>query len=633
MVGLTYTPQQYSKWCLFLQMRFCFLVLMQILLTGLYTRAQSQDKPVDYFRNPLGIPMQLSANFGELRPNHWHMGLDIRTDGRENLPVYAAAGGYIAHVGVRPQSFGRFIIINHPNGLSTLYAHLNDFYPELEAHVTSRQYEKESWAVELDFEADQFPVSKGQFIAYSGNTGGSQGPHLHFEIIDTRSGKRLNPSLFHFPLQDNVPPALLRLALYDRSRSVYEQSPVFFPLKNTDSGYIIPRTPVIVTGLNQLSFALQMHDKSSGGGSPNGVYAASIFLDDTLLSAFVLDSIDYDETVFMNAHIDYKYDYNGGAYLQHLARLPGDNGVAYRRTATDGLVQLRDTLPHRVMVVVKDAYNHSVHLDFMIQHSDSLPVAARERSLVIRMAPNLVNRVDKPDFEMQLPRGCLYDTVPAYYYRDNNTTYNSVTAKHQVNDPSYPLHDDITVKLKPNREIPEAWKQKLVIVKTGKGNAVRKAEWEGEWLKAKFGDFGSFQAFADLLPPTVGDPGGIRRKNDDTLDLSALTRILFTPADNFGLKRFRVELDSQWLRFTNDKTRNWIYRFDERCPYGIHHLSVTAEDLVGNITTRSWWFRRNPYTPPPPKKKTIKKPSSKKKTVPATKKKTTAKKTPVKKKK
>ncbi|HPN58894.1 MAG TPA: M23 family metallopeptidase, partial [Chitinophagaceae bacterium] len=217
--------------------------------------------PKGYFRNPVGIPLDLSANFGELRSNHWHMGLDIRTQAKENLPVYAAAQGYIAKIGIRPQSFGRFIIINHPNGLSTLYGHLNNFYPELEAWVREQQYAQESWAVELDIPKEKFPVSKGTFIAYSGNTGGSQGPHVHFEIIDTKSSKRLNPLLFGFPIADNVPPTLIKLAVYDRSRSVYDQSPRFYPLKNTDSGYIIPKLPVIETGLSRISFALQAYDR------------------------------------------------------------------------------------------------------------------------------------------------------------------------------------------------------------------------------------------------------------------------------------------------------------------------------------------------------------------------------------
>jgi murein DD-endopeptidase MepM/ murein hydrolase activator NlpD len=212
--------------------------------------------------------MKLAANFGELRPNHWHMGLDIRTNQKENLPVYAAADGYVAHVGIRSQSFGRYIIINHPNGLSTLYGHLNNFFPALEQYVTEQQYKQETWAIELDFAKEKFPVSKNQFIAYSGNTGGSQGPHLHFEIRDTKTEKCLNPLLFGFPLQDNVKPNLVKLAMYDRTYSVYEQTPLFFLFKNTDSGYVIPNRPVIRTGSEKISFAIQAYDRLTGSKNP-----------------------------------------------------------------------------------------------------------------------------------------------------------------------------------------------------------------------------------------------------------------------------------------------------------------------------------------------------------------------------
>jgi murein DD-endopeptidase MepM/ murein hydrolase activator NlpD len=225
-----------------------YIRLVSSTITCLYicvsADAQAIKYPQHYFRNPLDIPMELAANFGELRSNHWHMGLDIRTNQKENLPVYAAAEGYIAYVGVRPQSFGRFIIINHPNGYSTLYAHLNDFYPALHQYVLDEQYKNESWLVELDLPKDKFKVSKGQFIAYSGNTGGSQGPHVHFEIRETKTDRSLNPLLFGMPIKDDVPPTISRLAMYDRSTSTYVQTPQLFSLKKTDSGYIIPKIPV-----------------------------------------------------------------------------------------------------------------------------------------------------------------------------------------------------------------------------------------------------------------------------------------------------------------------------------------------------------------------------------------------------
>ena len=601
-------------------MQLRLLLVTALIFSSSYLQAQLTSYPKNYFRNPLGIPMELAANFGELRPSHWHMGLDIRTNQKENLPVYAAADGYIASIGIRPQSFGRFIIINHPNGLSTLYAHLNDFYPELEEYVTAQQYKQESWAIELDFAKNQFPVYKSRLIAYSGNTGGSQGPHLHFEIFDTKTTKRFNPLLFGFPLADNVPPTLVKLAMYDRSRSVYEQTPTFFYLKNTDSGYIIPKLPVLKTGLSKVSFAIQAYDRLSGSNNPNGIYSAKLFVDDEPQVSFVLDSIDYDETVYMNAHIDYKYRENGGSFLQHLSQLPGDRGSVYRQLHGDGVISLTDTNIHQVSIDIKDANTNTSQINFAIQYSDSLASLLPERLPAQHFGPNEVNELKKPDFEIYLSESCLYDSIQPFYFQTNPTLVNAVSALHQLSDASYPLHDDITVRIKSNKVIPEEWKDKLLIQRSSHGSNIKKAVLNGEWLEAKFGDLGTFRAFVDVTAPQINDPDSYWGGKGDTINLSAASRILFTPTDNFGVRQFRAELDSQWVRFTNDKSRNWIYQFDERCPYGVHELKVTVEDIVGNTTIKTWWFRRYPYTPPPPKKKVLKKNSSKKKKTVATKK-------------
>jgi Peptidase family M23 len=594
--------------------KICFLLL--VLVPGIL-QSQSITNTVQkgYFRNPLGIPMEIVANMGELRTNHWHMGLDIRTNQKENQPVYAAAEGYITHIGIRPQSFGRYIVINHPNGLSTLYAHLNDFFPALEEYVTNKQYQQETWAIELDFDPQQFPVSKGQFIAYSGNTGGSQGPHLHFEIFETKTTKRLNPLLFGFPLQDNVPPDLVKLALYDRSISVYEQTPEFFSVKRTDSGYIIPKLPVFKTGLQKLSFGIQAYDRISGSSNADGIYSAELFVDENSRVRFRIDSIDYAATAYMNAQIDYKHRANGGAFLQHVSRLPGDHGGIYHAAGGDGVIELADTLPHPVRIEIRDAYQNASQLSFLLQYDDSL-VKMNFRELPHQhYAPNQVNVLEKPDFEVYLPEGCLYDTILPLYYRSNTNSYYAVSALHQLNDASIPLHDDITIRIKPDKIIPDERRDKIIIQRNGRGVSNRKAEWQGEWLAASFSDLGTFQAFADVLPPTINELG-----KGDTIDLSPATRIIFTPADNFGVKSFRAELDSQWVRFTNDKSRNWIYVFDERCPYGLHHLKVTVEDMAGNTTAKSWWFKKYPYTPPKKKMPAKKKKSSKKKMTTAKKK-------------
>jgi hypothetical protein len=180
---------------------------------------------------------------------------------------------------------------------------------------------------------------------------------------------------------------------------------------------------------------------------------------------------------------------------------------------------------------------------------------------------------------------------------------------HQVNDPSVPVHGEMTVRIKPDRTIPAAWRDKIIIQRSYRNdNSVHKAEWNGEWLTAGFNEFGNFQAFIDNEPPVLNELG-----KGDTVDLSRTVRIVFQPRDNFDvIKNFRAELDGKWLRFTNDKGRSFIYNFDEHCPNGVHELKVATEDVAGNITTKAWIFKKYPYKASA-KRKTSKKYSTNKK--------------------
>jgi murein DD-endopeptidase MepM/ murein hydrolase activator NlpD len=583
------------------------LIVSLLFISG-FAFSQTPQYPRGYFRWPLNLKPEIVANLGELRPNHWHMGLDIRTNQVENQMVYAAAAGYIAKIRVEPSGFGRAIFINHPNGLTTLYAHLNDFYPALEEYVTQQQYQQQRWPIELNFTPQQFPVSKGSFIAYSGNTGGSQGPHLHFEIRDTKTGKCLNPLLFGFPLQDNVPPTLVKLAIYDRNVSTYEQRPQFFALKKTGSTYTIPKVPILKTGLNKLSFAIQAYDRISGSNNQDGIYSAKLFFDDRAMDGFEIDSISYDETSYMNAHIDFKYKYNGGPFLQYISRLPGDYGPVYKQHNGDGIIYLNDTNAHSLRIEIKDAYGNLSQADLLIQHDENLIKAPVHAPVPQHFLPGRSNVLNKPGFEIDMPANCLYDTVPALYYTISKQGNGALSALHGLNDPSIPVHGSFTVRIKPNEELPAKWYDKVVLQREYGGRKnTKKASIQNGWLVADFDDFGNFQAFLDLEPPTINGLG-----NGDTLNLSSSSRIVLSPSDNFAVKNFRAELDGQWLRFTNDKGRAHIYKFDERCPDGVHELKVTVEDIVGNSTTKTWWFKKYPYTPPP-KKKITKKASGKKK--------------------
>ena len=548
------------------------------------TTIRAQNYPQNYFRNPLNIPMQLVANFGELRTNHWHMGLDIRTQQKENLPVHAAAEGYIAKVKIEPGGFGRAIYINHPNGYTTLYAHLNDFWPALEQYVKAEQYKLESWQVELEIPENLFPVNKGSFIAYSGNTGGSQGPHVHFEIRDTKTEECLNPLLFGLPIADAVPPTISRLAMYDRNRSIYQQSPQFVPIRKAATLYkLTAASNLIKLGSGKISFAIGATDRLSNSTNPNGIYKARILMDSILQSEFILDRISYDETRYLNAQIDYRYKFNGGVYLQNLTPLPGGKSSIYNTPDNKGILHFTDNEIHKIQIEVRDAKSNLSVLEFLAQYEPKIQTSQAYQSN--QFLPENVNVFESEAFEVFTSEFSVYDTVNVVHTVSEVAAANVISPLNIFCSAAIPTHDSVTIRIKPTVEIAEEDKDRVIIKSVaGTKTVIEKAQWQQDWVAAKFRQFGSFQAFIDTEPPTINAPPS---------DLSRATRIVFSPKDNFkSIKKFRAEVDGQWLRFTNDKGLSHIYRFDEKFPKGEHELKVTIEDEAGNVTIKSWNVRR-----------------------------------------
>lgn len=549
-----------------------------------------KNYPKGYFIYPVEARIGLAANFGELRPNHYHMGLDCRTDQAENKVVRAAADGYLARISIAPFGFGRAIYINHPNGLTTLYGHLNAFYPELENYLKKKQYQMESWQVSIDIPANLFPVKKGQFIARSGNTGGSQGPHCHFEIRDTKTDKVLNPMLFDFPIPDKVPPTILRLAMYDRCKSTYSQSPKLLSLK-TVNGHYTTMENVIPVNTDKISFGISANDKQSGSNNPNGIFEAVIYFDGLPLSGFQLDSISYDETRYLNAHIDYKTRAAGGPYIEHLSRLPGYPQGVYKDINGDGVIELKDDKIHEVKIVVKDADGNTSNLEFKVKKGLIVEKAPAKNASYFQQKefhPGFVNIFENDALQVILSPQALYDSVAFSYAEKTSAAPNVYSAVFSVLSGLVPSQDNFSIKIKPDKPIPGNVADKILMKRTWSGKTeVIKATKEGAWYAAKFKTFGDFVLIADDEPPVIN--GGFAQN----ANLAHATSIIFTPKDNNEeIKNFRAELDGKWLRFTNDKARSFIYTFDEMCPAGKHELKVSVEDEAGNKTEKIYQFTR-----------------------------------------
>ena len=561
-----------------------FLLLTCWILTFATGHAQffqAKNYPQQYFQWPVGAKVGIAANFGELRPNHYHMGLDCKTDQKVNLHVYAAAAGYIARVKIDASGFGRSIIINHPNGFSTLYAHLNNFYPELEKYITAQQYKLQQWDVTIEIPENLFPVKKGDFIAYSGNTGGSQGPHMHFEIRDTKTDKVLNPLLFGFPIPDAIEPGILRLAVYDRRLSTYEQTPKIYLLKKINGVYK-PATPIIVT-TDKVSFAITAYDRYTGSTNQNGIFTAVLYDNGDAKCGFEMNSISYDETRYLNAHIDYKTRSSGGPFLQHLSKLPGYWEGIYKTTPGDGVINLPDDSTHAMKIVVTDANGNSSKLEFFLKRKGVVenknPFAGGPV-----FYPGLLNVFENDHIRFYLAGNILYDS---FHFKYNEIILPNSNTIYQLHNTSVPLHSNFPVRIKADYAVSDTGR---IVMKrfSGKKEDYKKAVFENGWYKASFREFGNFQLLIDSIPPTIM-PIGFK----DGMNASRIGSIKFAVVDNTEeIKKFTALLDGNWIRFSNDKGRNFIYEFDEHCSKGQHELIVIAEDQAGNKTEKKYHFTR-----------------------------------------
>lgn len=541
-----------------------------------------KNYPKNYFQWPVGAAVGIVANFGELRPNHYHMGLDCRTDQRENLPVYAAADGYIAKVKIEPYGFGRCIYINHPNGLTTVYAHLNAFEPALEKYITNQQYLLQLWRVFLDIPANLFKVKQGDYIAASGNTGGSQGPHTHFEIRDTKSDKCLNGLMFGLPIPDNIAPEIIRLAVYDRTKSTYDQSPKLYSLKKVNGVYSVVGGKIVATS-NKVSFALTMQDKTNGSSNPNGVYAAAVYDNERQISQFEIDSISYTETRYFNAHIDFKLRSNGGPWLQHLSPLPGYENYIYKTDNNKGVISISDSETHAIKIIVADANDNQSTLSFDLVAATNIP----ERKEIIatqKFVPNYINVFENNKLHFYLPENALYDTVHFVYNELPSAEGKNI---YQLHNATIPVHCMYPISIRENFAIEDTGK---IVMERFYGNKkdFAKANYYKGWYTASFREFGNFQLLIDREPPSIL-PIGFR----DGVNAAGLKRILFRIKDNTEeIVNFTALLDGKWLRFSNDKGINFIYVFDDKCEPGEHELKIAATDQVGNTTERTYRFTR-----------------------------------------
>lgn len=346
--------------------------------TSIIAHAQYALYPRDYFQFPIktGKRNYLSGNMGELRTNHFHGGLDIKTDQVTGLPVYASAEGYVSRIAVQHKGYGNVLYITHPNGLTTVYGHLEWFNQEISQYIKTILYKEQCNETDILVEKGALKVQKGQIVAFSGNTGSSGGPHLHWEIRDGEE-HLLNPLFFNFPeIVDHEQPIINKIAIRtfginSRIEGEFGRAE-YIPIREINNHVL--RFPIHAWG--QLGLELCTYDKMDGTGNLYGISMIEMWVDKKKVFTHDIQRIGFEENPYINAHIDYEMAHKYKTFFQRCYVSDGNELKTYAVEKESGKININDTLTHEVMVKVVDAYRNFTLLNFKIKGTKNQQVRA-----------------------------------------------------------------------------------------------------------------------------------------------------------------------------------------------------------------------------------------------------------------
>lgn len=562
-------------------------------LTSFFQPSRSQEilKSKNYpsdFRPPLDLSPILSGSFGEIRSNHFHSGLDYRTNQREGYPVYAVADGYISRLRVQVGGFGNAVYINHLNGYTSVYAHLQRFNKRISQTIKDYQYRQESFDVDFPLISIEIPVKKGDIIAWSGNTGSSGGPHLHFEMRDSKTEETINPQLFGFEVPDKVRPVLSGLYMYRlNGRPFSDATPrQYFQLTGANGNYSLNKSPVIRFD-NEVGFGIVTYDQQLPGANKNGVYSIELFLDEKPVYTSVLERFSFANSKAINSHIDYPALILHGQTVQKTFIDPGNPLLIYRGPINSGLISLSDDAIHNIKYVIKDFKGNESVLRFRVQRDLKSVIASPQADGIRVMKFSDSSQHISEKVKISIPKGALYTDIDFKYSTNNRVPAGGYSEIHHVHSRLTPIHSYFDLWIKPDVEMSDYLKQKAVIVNTNGAN--QGGIFENGYLKAKPKSFGSYFIKVDTVAPVIR-PVNIA----DEKSMKGAEKIVLKLTDNLsGIKSFRGTINGQWVLFEYDfKTSTLWHTFENSLPPGKHLFQFFAMDMKMNTRTYNATFYR-----------------------------------------
>ena len=552
-------------------------LVVVFILCSFNLRAQNPYSETN-FRSPLDIPLVLAGTFGELRSNHFHAGIDIKTKGMEGFPVLAIDSGYVSRLKTRPGGYGKALYLTHYNGYVSVYAHLQGFEAVISSYLLSKQYSAQKFSVDLFPEIEQFKFHKGDTIAWTGNSGGSTAPHLHFEIRDAKTQQTINPLLFGFKVKDTTPPTLRNLHVYPlNSHSTINGTAdtLRLPIRKVSARkYSLDSIDIVVNGI--IGFGIDVFDRLDNAPNKNGIYSIELFVDSNLIYKHKMERFSFSETRYINSFMDYHAKKNYSIRPQKSFKDPNNDLSIYEFLENEGHLKFDTSKKHEAYYLIKDAQGNMSTFSFNF-FSDTSLVSIEKASQSNLFLHEEDNSYEEDDFSLFMKQNSLYNDLE-FRYKMIKSTNDFVSDIHCVHNKETPVHSAFSIGLNLQNVTDSLRSKTQICTVDSKGNiSCLSSNWKGDTLIAKSRSFGDFSAVVDTVAP-------ILKTKSFTYDLSEAQNMSFTVEDKLsGISTYNAFVDGNWVLLEYDpKNKRLTHFFDGAITSGKHLLELVVVDSVKN---------------------------------------------------
>ena len=549
-------------------MRFFKKLFLSFWLFSILFTLNSQEYNLN---SPIDLPLNLSGTFGEFRSSHFHYGLDVTTNKKSGYNVYSIDSGSIVRINVSTSGYGKVLYINHPNGLTSIYAHLKEFSPKIQKYIKTQQYLNKSYSVQKFFNNGEIKVNKGDIIGYTGNTGGSSGPHLHFEIRDTKSQNPINPLSFNYKYDDSNRPIIKSLYVFDEDDIFKKGNPKKYEIKKiNDSLYIADK----IIYSNKIGMGIEVYDRQSKNNyNRNGVYEVKMFLDSVLNFSYKMDKINIDESVFRKIFYDYSLLKTKKKRIQKVYYPPNSKLNFLNHNVNTGIFESSDKDEKDVLLEVSDWNNNKSYLNFKIEGNTSNLLEKSIDGIEIETSQKYM--IKKNNVEIVFNKNSFFNNVALNIKSQNDTL--------KIDEDLYPLRRSYNIKIFKQVEDSIIKRQSFIglINKNGKLSYLKTSN-KDNFFSVNSSNLGSFTLSRDSINPEIKALNFSLNK-----DISNQKTIRLRIYDKTsGIKSYNVFINNKWALFEHEPKSNLIFHNidDGIIENGENNITIKVIDGVGNKT-------------------------------------------------